>query len=488
MHLDGIYNPTWDPALKTIGLSIKWILRGWMLFNFTMATWVLYYNTPFLTLKVLITWLYDFIKVAKDTYLDFVARFLDYLIELFNNGVKNIPKHPKKPVNFDGPSILDDYIKAFQPLKDLAPKPDLPKIESRWYDLFRDEQLSVHKINYWEAAKSTMFYVAIGLTTAGVIGLGYYYWIPIKGGAIYVFGGIKTSLLYIGGGIKAGALAVYNYITNWRGGGGGGGGPVTPTHSINSGEELAQMGVNPDNGGITPGGGTEYSPVPSPRALTDEQISEEFHRILSHPSLNSPTHNPSIVSSQDTPIGSPNVPSLSDESLAPEGMPSPGFEQSSPSIKAHFDSMPETQEQTWGNSPKLTFTKPTPPKDLLGVEVDNSLGLSGTDNPTIQNSATTSSSVNLTSTTGGNKTPSPKTSILNMFGGNSPKIANQQLGGTYTPQVGASMGEGSGIKPNVFQGNQLTSEGLVQSGVVAKPNLLDSNVAAAAESTLPKAS
>lgn len=165
-------------GFKIIGFGIKWILRGFTLFNLLMIVWGVYLNTPILTAKVIVGWLMDFFKVLKITYTDTVAKFLDYIISAANNGFKSVPQHNDTLMDYPEAQMYQKYRELFQVIKDLIPNIESRgKLDPRWYDFLRDrDDFKIYDpINKdTETAKSFSFikdYWHVFAIAGGVLGL-----------------------------------------------------------------------------------------------------------------------------------------------------------------------------------------------------------------------------------------------------------------------------------------------------------------------------
>lgn len=195
-------------------VTFKWLLRGFTIFNFVLVVWIFYFNTPVITAKLILGWLGDFFRVAKLTYTDTIARFLDYLSGAAENGLKSVPKHAVKPVEYPDGGFIKTYREIFQQIKDLPPRTELPSVRSRWYDFLRDPyDLNKPKVvpsnpfmpdngpmprdNVYYILNYLKDYWQIALiATGGVIILGgglYFFWDPITSGTSYSWSAIKGS-------------------------------------------------------------------------------------------------------------------------------------------------------------------------------------------------------------------------------------------------------------------------------------------------------
>ena len=137
--IDKYFTPKVLFVFRALGFTMKWLTRSFTLFNLVMLSWIVYFNTPTVTAKVITTWLFEFFRVLKITYTDTVAKFLDYVLSAANNGLKSVPKHPESLMDLPEAKMYQQYREVFKVLKDLTPKPDyLGETKPRWYDFMRD--------------------------------------------------------------------------------------------------------------------------------------------------------------------------------------------------------------------------------------------------------------------------------------------------------------------------------------------------------------
>nr|YP_009693764.1 hypothetical protein [Inonotus obliquus]BBN21290.1 hypothetical protein [Inonotus obliquus] len=118
IKLDRFITPKVLFVLSLIGGAFKWLMRGFTLFNLIMFAWIFYFNTPVITAQLLTGWLLDFCSKLKITYTDTVARFLDYLINVAENGLRSVPKHPKTPVEYPEGGFYKQYREIFKMIQD----------------------------------------------------------------------------------------------------------------------------------------------------------------------------------------------------------------------------------------------------------------------------------------------------------------------------------------------------------------------------------
>lgn len=116
--LDRFITPKVLFVLSLIGGAVKWLMRAFTLFNLIMVVWIFYFNTPVFTAKLIAGWFIEFFRALKITYTDTVARFLDYLINVAENGLRSIPKHPKTPVEYPEGGFYKQYREIFKMIQD----------------------------------------------------------------------------------------------------------------------------------------------------------------------------------------------------------------------------------------------------------------------------------------------------------------------------------------------------------------------------------
>ena len=145
--LDKLITPKVIKILSVCKIIFKVCTYGFGVFNVSMFTWLFYYNYPTITFTLITGWILDFFKVAKVTYTDTIATFLDYLINIVDNGISNVPKHPNKPVEYPSEGFIDKYREIFEKLRDLPPRAEWPRVNKRWYDFLRDESITLLKTN-----------------------------------------------------------------------------------------------------------------------------------------------------------------------------------------------------------------------------------------------------------------------------------------------------------------------------------------------------
>ena len=68
LRLDIILTPSVLKLFKFTGKSFKYVSYLFILFNFLLISWLCYYNSPFLTYKIIFGWIVEFIPFIKDNY------------------------------------------------------------------------------------------------------------------------------------------------------------------------------------------------------------------------------------------------------------------------------------------------------------------------------------------------------------------------------------------------------------------------------------
>lgn len=248
LRLDSKFTPTVVYALSTLWAIVKGVLKLFSLFNIVLFVWVLYFNTPLITAKVLLGLIIDFFRVAFETYKDYVARFFDYVISAADNGLKSVPKHPSTPVEYPDGGFIKQYREIFQMIKDLPPRPDYGET-TRWYDFLRDKSsLNPFKpnnpIDYLDpenktggALHNTFSFIkdhwhlfAIG---GGVV---------VLGGALWLFWEpVTTGVVAVGTMLKSG----YEAVIGWLSSGGSGGSNSAPNPDAGSDPILGDVNNEP---------------------------------------------------------------------------------------------------------------------------------------------------------------------------------------------------------------------------------------------------
>lgn len=210
-----------------------------------MMVWVLYYNTPFLTAKVILMWLWGFVKSIKVMYFDYIYNFINYITEGISKGFHNAPKHSGAKELTDkfnhinkiaaDATYVEEFHSVLRDLKTLEPQWRTGKGQPRWYDVFRDDYKSSswlrsapshvsNGLDYWEIVKNVTWITCLTLAGAGLIILILKYWVTIKGLLFLGGSGIKSGIVYCASGIKAGVLAVISYFSGGGSDGSGGSG------------------------------------------------------------------------------------------------------------------------------------------------------------------------------------------------------------------------------------------------------------------------
>lgn len=236
LRLDTKVTPNAVYGLRVLWSIVKWVLKLFTLFNVLLLLWVLYFNTPLITAKVLLGLIVDFFKVAFETYKDYVARFFDYVISAADNGLKSVPKHPDTPVEYPDGGFIKQYREIFQMVKDLPPRPDYGE-STRWYDFLRDKNSlkPLNPIEYLDPDNKTgsamhstftfikdhWYFFAIG---GGVVVLGgalWIFWTPITTGVVAVGSFVKSGVVAVGSLVKSG----FDTVVDWFSSGGAGTAP-----------------------------------------------------------------------------------------------------------------------------------------------------------------------------------------------------------------------------------------------------------------------
>nr|YP_010697842.1 hypothetical protein P1Q01_mgp23 [Phellinidium ferrugineofuscum]WCF76803.1 hypothetical protein [Phellinidium ferrugineofuscum] len=353
------YTPATAPLFALLGRTLKYLKWCFWSFNLAMMVWVLYYNTPFLTAKVILMWFWGFIKGIKTLYLDYIYNFINYITEGFKMGFDKVPAHKGAKELTDkfnhinkiaaDARYVDEFHSVLSDIKKLEPQWKTGKGQPRWYDMFKDDYKPgssswlrsapshvSNSIDYWEMAKSALGLTLLTILGAGIIILTFKYWLPIKGflfllgsglktGTIYCASGIKAGTIYCASGIKAGVLAMISYFSGGGNGEGGGGGASGLTDSAFMARLRKETGLNLDD-------------IKDLKRLA----------ILNDDSMKTPLSSP--TSSID--IGWKDQQDNPGTSASGKG-------------KGRDDGLPNP----WGTkTPDVELTRPTPPKD-------NSLGL-----------------------------------------------------------------------------------------------------------------
>ena len=205
IKLDKVITPKVLVIMTLFGMIFKWSFRSFTLFNVIMLCWIFYFNTPVITAKVLAGWLTDFIKVAWSTYTDTVAKFLDYIVSIAENGLKSVPKHHSTPVKYPDGGFIKQYREIFEMIKNLPPRTDeMPPIDKKWYDFLRDQYQPDNRYgfnpnptpdtpnvknnvfaNVFHFVKDNWYYFAIPISVIAVGSGVYYFWDPISSGFVF---------------------------------------------------------------------------------------------------------------------------------------------------------------------------------------------------------------------------------------------------------------------------------------------------------------
>lgn len=347
--LTKFYTPATAPLFALLGKALKYLKWCFWSFNLAMMVWVLYYNTPYLTAKVILMWFWGFVKSIKVMYFDYIYNFINYITEGISKGFHNAPKHSGAKELTDkfnhinkiaaDATYIDEFHSVLSDIKKLEPQWRTGKGVPRWYDVFRDDykpsswlrSAPSHvsdSLNYWELAKSALGLTLLTVLGAGIIILTFKYWLPIKGflflmgsglktGTIYTASAIKTGTIYCASGIKAGVLAMISYFSGGGNGGSGGSGGLADSEFM---ARLRQeTGLNLDD-------------IKDLKRLA----------ILNDDAMKTPLSSPT----SSIQVGWKDLPAPDKGKGIEEELPNP-----------------------WGpKSPSVELTKPTPPKD-------NSLGL-----------------------------------------------------------------------------------------------------------------
>ena len=221
LKLDKLFTPRVLFVISLIRPMLKWGFRGFALFNLIVLSWLLWFNTPVITLKLLAGLFKDFFTVSFKTYTDTIARFFDYIIKGLDEGFKNVPGSRIEPLRYPNEGFVKEYKKLLEMIKDLPPRSEVPVGTSRWYDFLRDlDSDTVKKLVPTDPAKDNNSIIANNIKFIKDN------WQYLAGVTVFMIGSIVkicywTDITNVFSSIKSG---IQSFIGYFSGGGGGGGG------------------------------------------------------------------------------------------------------------------------------------------------------------------------------------------------------------------------------------------------------------------------